>query len=359
VAYCVSAFAGGIMLYRWWRMKIEGRRRVWWLYGWFCALMLCGSCFGVVMVSAKIVNLASAFKGNDAFLNGDFVRGSSLFSLSYSWLAVFTVTYALEFLCLSAAKLMVLDRMTNFAAGQDDSAKRRWTAGGRIVMAVVVLGNVVGFAANISSAVHAQKAAEASSTASTLFAANNTYDGRELLIFTQMEIQLALSSSSVQSFSEVVVLLLIIAAFLVTGVFCIRRVSSGMFGVNAAAEDAAMSNTIRLQIVGTTTSVFVAFVLRSVVSTMFAVANQLQNSGNICSGVSSRCDTLCYNMFTHLLQWMNYTPEFQQTTVLISSPLALLVALLGMTSRHTLQTMKSSNRTMPSAVQPMLTIRER
>jgi hypothetical protein len=348
------------MLYRWWRMEIEDQRRVWWLYGWFCALMLCGSCFGVVMIAAKTVNLASAFKGNDAFLNGDFVQGSSLFSLSYSWLAVFTVTYALEFLCLSAAKLMVLDRMTNFAAGQDEGTKKRWAAGGRMVMAVVVLGNSVGVAANIASAVHAQKAAEASSTASALFAANSTQDGRELLIFTQMEIQLALSSSSVQSFSEVVVLLLIVAAFLVTGVFCIRRVSSGMFGLNAAAEDAAMSsNTIRLQIVGTTSSVFVAFVLRSVVSTMFAVANQLQNSGNICSGVSSRCDTSCYNIFTHLLQWMNYTPEFQLTTVLISSPLALLVALLGMTSRHTLQTMKSRNRTMPSAVQPMLTIRER
>ena len=95
-------------------------------------------------------------------------------ALSYSWRAVFTVTYAIEFLCLSAAKLMVLDRMSDFAAGQDEVTRKRWAAGGRMVMAVVVLGNAVGLAANIAAAVHAQRAAEAASTASALFAANST-----------------------------------------------------------------------------------------------------------------------------------------------------------------------------------------
>ena len=41
---------------------------------------------------------------------------------------------------------------------------------------------------------------------------------------------------------------------------------------------------------------------------------------------------------------MAYTPEFQLMIVLVSSPLALLVALWGMTPKTTLQLMKSSKR---------------
>ena len=41
---------------------------------------------------------------------------------------------------------------------------------------------------------------------------------------------------------------------------------------------------------------------------------------------------------------MTYTPEFQLMIMLTSSPLALLVALLGMTTEATLQFMKSSRR---------------
>ncbi len=82
-------------------------------------------------------------------------------ALSHSWAAVFNVTYAIEFMCLSAAKLVALDRMSTCAAGQDEVAMKRWAAGGRMVMAVVVLGNAVGLAANIAAAVavHVQKAA--------------------------------------------------------------------------------------------------------------------------------------------------------------------------------------------------------
>ena len=39
--------------------------------------------------------------------------------------------------------------------------------------------------------------------------------------------------------------------------------------------------------------------------------------------------------------WMNRTPEFQLTIVLTSSPLSLLVALWGMTSKSMLRHMQS------------------
>jgi hypothetical protein len=47
------------------------------------------------------------------------------------------------------------------------------------------------------------------------------------------------------------------------------------------------------------------------------------------------------------MHWAGRTPEFQVTVVLVSSPLALLVALWGMTSKHTLQTMKLNEQEVP------------
>jgi hypothetical protein len=50
------------------------------------------------------------------------------------------LTCAADLLCLSAAKLMVLDRMSVFAAPQGIGMRGWWAAAGRVVMAAVVLG---------------------------------------------------------------------------------------------------------------------------------------------------------------------------------------------------------------------------
>jgi hypothetical protein len=223
-----------------------------------------------------------------------------------------------------------------------------------MVMAVVVLGNVVGLAANVAAAVHAQRAAEAASTASALFAANSTQVDLEFFSSSRIERQLATSIAAVQSFCEVAVLLLIVAAFIATGVACTRVISSRLLAVDAASTPAAVGNYIHLsgrelrrQIVVTTAVVFVAFVVRSVQSTMFAVARQLQDQATTCPGVTGLCDASCHNVYTHMHLWMLNTPEYQVTIVLVSSPLTLLVALWGMTTRQMLQTMKSKEQQVP------------
>jgi hypothetical protein len=106
------------MFFRWQRLSEEGKQRVWWLYGWFSGLMLCGSCVGVVTWVARMMQLVKLFEGNNAVRNGDVVEGHPLLALSLSWNAAFAVTYAIEFLCLTTAKLMVLERMSDFAAPQ-------------------------------------------------------------------------------------------------------------------------------------------------------------------------------------------------------------------------------------------------
>jgi hypothetical protein len=277
------------------------------------------------------MNLVYFFEGNQRFrLNLNAAEGYSFQALSRKWRAAYVVTYAIEFLCLSAAQLMVLDRMSDFASPHAIDRRKLWTAGGRIVMAVVLLGNAVGLAANVAAAVHFQRISEAFSAASAYYASNNTETASEYLSSSKKDAQLAASIVSVQAFCEAAVLLLIVAAFGVVGVSCARRIMFVLFRVSNDSAAAAAGRALRVKIVGTTGFVFVAFLLRSVVSTMLAVANQLQDFAQPCPTRGS-CSTTCFNVFTHLVQWSNYTPEFQLTVILISSPLALLVALWGMT----------------------------
>jgi hypothetical protein len=322
-------------------MQEGERQRGWWLHGWFSALMLCGSCFGAVSWAAMMTNLENSFNGNDLVSNGILAKGFSLLAVSQRWRAVFTVTYAIEFLCLSTAKLMVLDRMSDFAAPREDGLRRRWVVGGRVVLAVVVLGNAVGLAANAAAAVHDQRAAEAWSTSSAFYAANNTQAGLEYIRTGQEQIQLAASINSVQSFCEVAVLLVIVVAFVAAGVMCARRIRAIVSrsirqGIDFAIATQKVGDTHKLQMVATIVFVFAAFLLRAVFSIMLALANQFQEISRKCLGVTSLCDPTCDNIFTLMQEWMVFTPEFHVTVVLVSSPVALLVALWGMTNKSTL-----------------------
>jgi len=98
------------------------------------------------------------------------------------------------------------------------------------------------------------------------------------------------------------VLLLIVVAFVVVGVLSARRVSSRLtVGVDAASRvRAATGRALRLQMLGTTAFVFVTFLLRSVFSTMLAVALQLRDLDKNCPGVTICCDASCYNVYTHI-----------------------------------------------------------
>jgi hypothetical protein len=154
-----------------------------------------------------------------------------------------------------------------------------------------------------------------------------------------------------------VVLLLIVVAFGVAAVFCPRLSTARLRAVDVASVSAATGRALKLQMLGTTVFVFVSFVAWSVFSTMLAVAFKLRNIDQDCPGVTSDCDVNCYNLYTHISVWMRYTPEFQLTVVLISSPVALLVALWGMTSKQTLRTMMSDEKHKAMALQFLLTAR--
>jgi hypothetical protein len=145
------------------------------------------------------------------------------------------------------------------------------------------------------------------------------------------------------------VLLLIVVAFAAVGVLSARRVSARLLVVDAASAAAASGRALRRRMLGITAFVFATFLLRSVLSTLTAVTLQLRDLDRDCpisdSEKSIYCST-CRNVYSHLTGWMVYTPAFQTTIVVISSPCSLLVALWGMTTKSTLQLMKSRKSNM-------------
>ncbi len=342
-AYCVSGLAGGIFLFLWRRLDEGVRQQNWRLYGWFSALMMCGSCFGAVSWSLQMLNMVNQFKANHAISIGDRHQQLSFLSVAFLWRSAFVVTYPIEFLCLSSAKLMMLDRMANFAILQGESVRKRLILGGRIVMAVVVLGNVVGLISNIASAAQYSKAAETARIASVHYAANNSEFNQEGLKYFRLyrqEIEQALVVVSVQSFAEVAVLLLIVAAFFAVGVLSVRRIKTLLDIVESDSAAALRGKKLHRQILATTAFVFATFLLRSAYSAMFAFAWGLQNVSVVCPSGDNGCDPTCYNVYRLMNRWMFYTPEFQMTVMLISSPIALLVALWGMASESVLKAMQ-------------------
>ena len=138
---------------------------------------------------------------------------ASTFAAAQSYDSVFDILYAVEFLFLSIAKLAVLDRLEVFAAPWVQSRDGRWARAGRVVMALVIIGGAVGICGNIVTAVYKMESAGSARAAAAAFAANNTDSfvaGLRIFQHSTERAQAATSAESIQEFSEMFVLLLII-----------------------------------------------------------------------------------------------------------------------------------------------------
>jgi hypothetical protein len=188
----------------WLRLDADARRqrRIWPMFGWYCGLMLCASCFGIVAWVSHM--LFSVSRWNSAFATSvdEQIRLSTLDS---TWNAAHLVTFPIEMLCSSLAQLMVLDRMSELAVPEGDAIRKRWIVGKRFVIAIVILGCATFLAANVTAAVHYQKSAEAYRTALFYSAANHTKKNEEYLALADKEIAVVINAEPVQRFSEVAV----------------------------------------------------------------------------------------------------------------------------------------------------------
>ena len=69
------------------------RGRVWRLYGWFTALMACGSCVGAVAWGARMTDLVLSYES--LAINSRYDEYTLQMALVYRWRSAFLVTYAI------------------------------------------------------------------------------------------------------------------------------------------------------------------------------------------------------------------------------------------------------------------------
>jgi hypothetical protein len=311
---------------------------VWLLYGWFSGLTCVGSVFGAVAWAVWMQFLLAYFSG--------FATPAPSYTVQQNnWEAAFCIPSGIDFVCLSVAKLMVLERMADFSVAKADGMSKRVAVWRRVVMAAVLVGNAVIVCGSVSAAVLFKETAILHSDS---YAAKNPEDSVKLAKQARQQYSAGHVAISVQQFSEVVVLLIIIFAFVVVGIASARRVSSALRDMND--EHGAAGRQLRRQIVGTIAFVFVTFLLRAAFTIMYALARALQNDTAVCAAIAtSVCDSTCFNQWWLIDQWLALTHEYQAMVLLISSPIAMIVALWGMTSKRALQLMKSSGKKSAAA----------
>jgi hypothetical protein len=291
-----------------------------------------------------------------------FDENTSFLSTAQMCLAPWNILYSIDFLCLSATKLMVFDRMREFALPLNKPALRVRHA----VSSIVILFCLTGVSSSIAAATYRTRASLMAARASTaLSEAVNpkrvSEKIREALLLvnaTNLIINDADRIDSAQEFSEAIVLLVFVVSFLFVGILCARRVGIVLRSRLISDTFSASAKRLHKQIVFTAAVVFLTFLPRATFSTMKAIGGLLQN---LASGLcwTSPCSVVAfrkvsairiqdciepYNQYAHMALFLEYTPEFQQLVSLISSSLAQGVALWGMTSERMLEAMRNAQR---------------
>jgi hypothetical protein len=328
------------MFYFWRRIGEEDRLHVWRLYGWFSALILCGSCFGAITWGFWMQREVDYFSSVSSNLSTSVASESALLyfykSKSERLSSVYVVNHAIEFFCLSVAQLLVLDRMSDFAFPPRPGLAKGLRFGQWAVLAVVMTGNAVSFCSSVAASVYYSQSGEFYNAASVASSENEIESHVDL---ARRKDQIAYSTSSIQMFCETIVVIIILLSVAVVGAACAHRITSTLVITDVNQSVFAAGRRLHLKIVCTSVFVFLAFLFRSAYATMFAVVSQLQNSGKVCRipiSPTFYCSD-CFNGYTHLWEWMLNSPELLMAVYTISSPLALLVSLWGMTSVRMMQ----------------------
>jgi hypothetical protein len=140
--------------------------------------------------------LVNLFKGNHPTSSS--TQKALLNSAAYTWRAVFTVAYPVEFLCLTVCKFMILDRMVLFMLHDVDNPENKWIVWRRLALAVALVGNLAGLAADAAAAAYYHAAADILSSSYTQYAANNPGEGGGLFAQGMKEQQRAANFASIQ-----------------------------------------------------------------------------------------------------------------------------------------------------------------
>ena len=321
-------------------MPEDDRSGLWPLYGWFSGLTCAAGVFGSISTGTLMTAMSTLYK--ISLIHYEPKDAAALDQVFYKWLSAYFITYAVEFLCSSVAKLFVLDRLADFGSRETGGISNLFSGMGRFVFRAIIACNVLGICGNVLAAAFSISASKLSYQAA---AVNDAALYNSTIIFANEQFIRAELCSSIQEFLEVLMLLLIVISFVAVGVSSVRRVDFSLRDANVGAS----GMRLRRQILVTVVFLFVTLLLRTVHSFIKALGdaaefiNDLKTSDDVdiyLCGIDW-CDPACNTDLMLMSTWFDFTPEFTMIILLLSAPLALLVALWGMTSERMLQRMRN------------------
>lgn len=340
--FCLSALVAGTAFFRW--RRITDRDGLWQLYGWFTGLSFVGSFFGAFSMATTMQALAHLY-------NGDL--------LAYThWTAAHDVFYGVFTPFMFLAKLTVLDRMSEFSIPKSHPTSKRLFVIGRISFVATIVASTVALGGNIAAAVFA---VEVGNFLSAGGASNSTA--------LSSGVSRAETADTVQYYFEVIRLLILVVSFALVGFFCFLRLRSAVrkaalhSGNSSDHREltiaAATGKKLILQIVVTTSFVFITSVLRASFAVWLASAKSGSNFKECSDAGRTRffCSS-CHNDWQHQVVYELYTPEIYSVVEFISYPVTMLVAIWGMTGDKILRGMRNENQALVDTTMSMKIVTE-
>jgi hypothetical protein len=355
----MCAIAHGLALWRWWRLSSIEKAARWQLFGWFASSACAGCFFGAVAFAFRMIQLSKwVVAKRTESVNADLVQlyQSGQFSgerFGDYHAAAFFATYSFEFAFAISAFITVLHRVHRLVPNNPHAAPRHWMLSKRAFLTIIVSGACIGAATNIVAAAFYSMAAQGWSRAGAEWSSNSTAAARNHESDARSALQTAVTIGSVQRYIEALLLFIMIVAFAVVGVGSSRIISAALRALLVTekrlqelpttarrssdqallAQASSQGRRLKRKIVATFIFLFLALLARSSFSFTYALALAFQRTSCEVKTTFVGCGP-CKNDFALILGWILFTPEFQQVVMAISSPLALLVALWGMSGVH-------------------------
>ena len=268
------------------------------------------------------------------------------------WQAWITVQEGCELIAISWAKLAVLERITHSAVTSVHGMPRRWVVAKWTSMTIIAALLLTALCSRIAARVMYHQIREYHISAAREFRSNNRDLAAQLM--SDAPASAIQKATGIFNICDAVCLVFIVAAFLLVAGFCAGRIKrilqlpssrSGTMNRNQNDEMKA----VMWRVVVTCAVVFVSLLSMAVVTSVYAVGMFEAQNGENCqqfASISNACDP-CHDTPILVLHWTYFNPEFLILGYYVSSPVALLVALWGMTSARLRQALRQSLQKRP------------
>ena len=368
------------MFFLWRRLKEEHKRRVWRLYGWYTGLACIGSTFGAITAFIGVIYDQYVVRLTQAQNAAEQIERELQVSI---WVSTIVVPDAFEILFISIALLIVLDRLVHVAFATSSGLSARLVLAERVIAGLVVGLSVLSVSFSAAASHYFRQCIFPLEQAAAAIAANDhTSSKAHMQEFRKMK-SLSNSVYAFQMFTESAALIFIVSTFCVVFVVCSRRirgineraiaesssrqqakhsqelqtvetaeVSEGLAGESSVISDdkrrismhtAGLVDNMKAvhrQIFFTVAIVFLSLLCMAVCLTLYGTTTFSDTRYVSADGNISLCDP---KATTNSLigNWMTLNPHFFILTVYMPGPIAMLVALWGMTSDLMLKIIKA------------------